>query len=147
MSSTPILLHTNESTTTRNNLPCPFSGTQDNCLTRYKLDDQTCEAHYTYKAQNGVMKVAVTKNECWKTLPAAASIGIIIGAVLAVGALGILIYKIRITIKDREEYKKFLIEKEQFSTMQNENPIYNSPIRKYELPEEFEMETRHSKLE
>lgn len=93
------------------------------------------------------MRIAVYKNECWKALPAAATTGIIIGAILAVGALAILIYKIRITMKDREEYRNFLIEQENFSKMQNENPLYNSPVRTYEMPKEFEMETRHSKQE
>lgn len=93
------------------------------------------------------MKIAIYKNECWKTLPATATIGIIIAAVLIIGFLVILIYKIRIILKDREEYKRFLIEKENFSKMQNENPLYNSPLRTYKIPTELEMELRHNKQE
>lgn len=93
------------------------------------------------------MKVAVYDKDCWKPLPATTTIGIIIGAILALGVLGIIIYKVRITMKDRAEYKRFLEEKENFSKMQNENPLYNSPVRTYEIPNEYEMQTRRSKQE
>lgn len=116
-------------------------------MTQYKLEDKKCQARYTYKTENGVMKVAVFENECWKTMTAGATIGIIVGAILAVGALAILIYKIRITMKDREEYKRFVTEKDNFSSIQNENPLYNSPIRQYKIPTELEMTSLNSKDE
>lgn len=93
------------------------------------------------------MKVAILENECWTTMSAGTTVGIIVGAILAAGALAILVYKIRITMKDREEYKQFLKEKDNFSSIQNENPLYNSPIRQYKIPTELEMTSLHSKDE
>lgn len=119
--------------------------TSDECLTQYKLEDKKCQARYTYKTENGIMLVAVFENQCWKTMSAGATAGIIVGAILAAGALAILVYKIRITMKDREEYKKFVTEKDNFSKVQNENPLYNSPIREYKMPTELEMSPIYSK--
>lgn len=120
---------------------------QEECLTRYRSEEFQCEAKYTYKVDGGVANIMIFEKQCWKTMAAGTTIGIIVGIILAAGALAILIYKIKITMQDRAEYEKFRTEREHYSKLQNENPLYNSPIRQYSIPTGFEMETFHAKGE
>lgn len=68
----------------------------------------------------------------------------IVAATFLIGCLMIVLLKVHNVIQDKREFAKFDEERKNMTTYNYESPIYNSPIRKYDIPsaiknEEMEM--------
>lgn len=97
---------------------------------------QQCHVHYMYIIRKDWIVDLEIYKECWKPLQAATAIGYIVGIIVGIGTVLILIWKAKLMRDDRIEYAKFQKEVESKQIME-ENPLYNSPVRKYEIPKEF----------
>lgn len=58
----------------------------------------------------------------------------IVAATFLIGCLIILLVKVHNIVQDKREFARFDEERKNMTTYNFESPIYNSPIRKYELP-------------
>lgn len=72
-------------------------------------------------------------SECSEKVKAGVTAGIIIAAILGAGIIFIFIWKAKLKIDERKEFAKFNKNLEN-TRMLEENPLYNSPIRTYEMP-------------
>uniref|UniRef100_A0AAY4AJG8 Integrin beta n=1 Tax=Denticeps clupeoides TaxID=299321 RepID=A0AAY4AJG8_9TELE len=98
-------------------------------------DASDCWFYYTYAALNDTKVVhVVTPTECI-TGPAVIPIvaGVVAGIVL-IGLALLLIWKLLMIIHDRREFAKFEKEKLNAKWDTQENPIYKSPINKFQNP-------------
>lgn len=104
------------------------------CFKRYYTDTQVCEIIFTFNNSYSVVTLDY-KKECWKPL-SATFVGImLITVIIAVGLLGIIIYKIRLAQQDRREFAEFVKNKKREEVIGN--PLYNSPVTQYTVPVEF----------
>ncbi|KAF5291452.1 hypothetical protein FQR65_LT01763 [Abscondita terminalis] len=96
-----------------------------------------CDTQFRYEIKDNAQVELEINENCGKSVQAGAVIGIIVGAVLGIGIMLIIAYKSKLMYADRKEYVRFLEETKQ-SKMLEENPLYNSPIRMYEMPRELQ---------
>ncbi|XP_030204517.1 integrin beta-1 isoform X1 [Gadus morhua] len=98
-------------------------------------DANDCWFYYTYAVNNNTKEVhVVDKLEC-PTGPDIIPIvlGVVVGIVL-IGLALLLIWKLLMVIHDRREFAKFEKEKLNAKWDTQENPIYKSPINKFQNP-------------
>ncbi|KAJ3611703.1 hypothetical protein NHX12_021717 [Muraenolepis orangiensis] len=98
-------------------------------------DANDCWFYYTYAVNNNTKEVhVVEKLEC-PTGPDIIPIvlGVVVGIVL-IGLALLLIWKLLMVIHDRREFAKFEKEKMNAKWDTQENPIYKSPINKFQNP-------------
>lgn len=116
------------------------------CLLRITTkDDIKCDHRFTYEIdltkQTTMLKIL--NNRCTPVNVAGITI-FIVSATFLIGCLVILLVKIHNIIQDKREFAKFDEERRNMTKYNYESPIYNSPIRKYDIPnliknEELEM--------
>ncbi|KAK5641772.1 hypothetical protein RI129_010319 [Pyrocoelia pectoralis] len=106
-------------------------------LKHEKEDGFICYAQFRYIIGKDNTVELEIYDDCGKPVKAGTLIGIIIGAVLGIGIILILAWKVKLMNDDRREYAQFKQEIEA-NKMLGENPLYNSPIRTYEMPIELQ---------
>lgn len=99
-------------------------------------ESEQCHIYYTYKIRKDWIVDLEIYKECWKPIRAATTVGYIIGLIVGIGTVLILLWKAKLVRDDRKEYARFM-ENLKNGNVMKENPLYNSPIRKYEIPKEF----------
>jgi len=103
-----------------------------------KEEGYICSTQYRYNIRKDFIVELQIYNECHKPMRATVFIAIIIGAILAVGFLFILAWKAKLMNDDRREYARFQEDLHR-NKMLSENPLYNSPIRTYQMPTELQL--------
>ncbi|KAF5270698.1 hypothetical protein FQA39_LY01436 [Lamprigera yunnana] len=107
------------------------------CYLRHeKAAGFVCDTYFRYEIRKEIVNLEIYET-CGKKVQASTLIGVVIAAVLGIGIMIILGCKARLVFADRREYARF-IEETQQSKMLEENPLYNSPIRMYEMPRELQ---------
>lgn len=105
------------------------------CLLRITTKDGIkCDHHFTYdiEPQQQTTVLKILDNHCTPVNVVGISVTIV-AITFLIGCLIILLIKVHNVIQDEREYAKFH-EEVKLNMFNNVSPIYNSPIRKYELP-------------
>lgn len=112
------------------------------CLLRVTTKDGIkCDHYFTYEIdlQQQTTMLKILNNRCSPVNFAGITMGIV-AATFLIGCLIILLVKTHNIIQDKREFAKFDEERKNMTTYNYESPIYNSPIRKYELPNSIKNE-------
>lgn len=107
------------------------------CLLRITTKDGIkCDHRFTYEIdpQQQTTMLKIQDFRCTPVNYAEITIAIVAGTFL-LGCLVILFLKVHNIIQDKREFAKFDEERKNMTTYNYESPIYNSPIRKYEMPD------------
>ncbi|KAF2897728.1 hypothetical protein ILUMI_08445 [Ignelater luminosus] len=107
------------------------------CYVLYNKEERSCGARYKYNIRKDFVVELDIYSECSEPLKAGILIGIIIAVILGGGIMLILIWKAKLMNDERREYARFQ-ENVKRSRQLEENPLYNSPIRTYEMPTELQ---------
>lgn len=116
------------------------------CLLRVTTKDGSkCDHRFTYviDPQQQTTMLKILDNRCTPVNFAGITMAIV-AATFLIGCLMIVLLKVHNVIQDKREFAKFDEERKNMTTYNYESPIYNSPIRKYDIPsaiknEEMEM--------
>lgn len=104
------------------------------CITRMINDKNvTCQHTFSYEVNDGRTLLRIVLSECTGAVNTAMVGGFIVLGTLLLGLLILIVIKLRNDCKDKIEFARF--EEEKIFTNYNESPIYNSPIRHYEVPQ------------
>ncbi|XP_053982497.1 integrin beta-nu [Hylaeus volcanicus] len=105
------------------------------CFVKVTKEGQTCIIHYVYEFQknNGVL-LKIGEKTCNTPINAAVISSTITILILLVGLGCLLIWKCWTSIKDRQEYEKFELERKKAMYNLTENPLFKSPVSKFRVP-------------
>ncbi|XP_076648156.1 integrin beta-nu [Halictus rubicundus] len=105
------------------------------CFVETKKESTTCKIPYIYEFQkdNRVL-LKIGKQICSTTIATATMSLWIFLAIVVVGLVFILIWKVWVTRKDKLEYEKFELERSKTMFSLNQNPLYKSAVSKYKVP-------------
>ncbi|XP_076291561.1 integrin beta-nu [Lasioglossum baleicum] len=106
------------------------------CCVETNKGSMKCEIPYIYEFQkdNSVL-LKIGKKTCIdRTLAAMMKSSGIVAAVVVLGLVFIIFWRIYINIKDKREYEKFELEQSKTVYSLNENPLYRSAVSKYKVP-------------
>ncbi|KAL6254269.1 hypothetical protein P5V15_014884 [Pogonomyrmex californicus] len=105
------------------------------CFVRTIQDRTVCTIPYIYEFQTDKSVTLKIANKMCRTLMHAAFIpGIIFGAVLLLGIIGLLTWKSWTSIQDRKEYAKFEQEQQKTVYALEENPLFRPAISRFRVP-------------
>lgn len=99
----------------------------------YRKDKLSCDTTYKYiiEADKKVVIGSISE-KCTKPLSATTLAGTVIVATLALGILGIIIFKVVQYRKDKAEFAQFQTQLQK--RRDTDNPLYASPVREYKNP-------------
>lgn len=106
------------------------------CMLRIiSKDGQPCEHHFTYQvdSSDSVSRLTIHDHQC-TVINAGLAFGVGMLATFLIGCFVILFVKVYGVIQDRRECAKFEQEQQQMTKYEFQSPIYNSPVRTYEIP-------------
>lgn len=117
------------------------------CMLRITTKDgQLCDHRFTYTVDDSVISHLTILDKVCSVVNAGFALGIGMLATFLLGCFVIMIIKVHHTVQDKREFAKFEAEQKEMTKYDFESPIYNSPVRRYEIPrclsvEENEMNT------
>lgn len=105
------------------------------CMLRITAKDgQLCDHHFTYNIdENAVNRLTILDHKC-TVVNAGFAFGMIMLGTFLLGCLVIMVIKVKHTVEDKREFAKFEEEQKEMTKYEFESPIYNSPVRRYEMP-------------
>lgn len=116
-----------------------ISDSKIQCVIRYTSSEGIqCDKKFTYQINEQTESLLrILTSECKKSLSVGSVFLITILTTLILGVLLILLIKLINYTRDKREFARFEEEKNKNTNYSLESPIYNSPIRSYQMPEEF----------
>ncbi|XP_017784338.1 PREDICTED: integrin beta-PS-like [Nicrophorus vespilloides] len=97
---------------------------------------------YFYNDDKDISVDAESKMRCSKPIDILALVFGVILSTIIVGILTLVIWKLCTTIHDRREYAKFENERKQANWNRNDNPLFKTPVTRFENPTFNEMQKK-----
>lgn len=116
-----------------------ISDSKIQCITRFTSNEGVqCDKRFTYEInEQSESSLRILRAECKKGLSIGSVFGIGIASTLVLGILVILLIKLVNYTRDKREFARFEEEKNKNTNYSMDSPIYNSPIRSYQMPAEL----------
>lgn len=116
-----------------------ISDSKVQCVIRYtSKEDVQCDKKFTYQINEQTESLLrILASECKKGLSVGSVFAITILTTLVLGILLILLIKLVNYTRDKREFARFEEEQKNNKNYSLNNPIYNSPIRSYQIPPEL----------
>lgn len=116
-----------------------ISDSKIQCITRFTSSEGVqCDKRFTYEINDqSESSLRILIAECKKGLSIGSVFGIGIMSTLLLGILLILLIKFVNYTRDKREFAKFEEDKNQNTEYALQSPLYNSPIRTYQMPVEL----------
>lgn len=109
------------------------------CTIRFTTGEGVqCDKKFTYQINElSESSLLVLRSECKKGLSVGSVFAITIVTTVVLGILLILLIKLVNYTRDKREFARFEEEKNKHTEYSLQSPIYNSPIRTYQMPVEL----------
>lgn len=116
-----------------------ISDSKIQCIIRFTSNEGVqCDKKFTYDINEQTESYLRIQNaECKKGMSIGSVFGIGIVSTLILGILLILLIKLITYTRDKREFARFEDDKKNNTQYSLQSPIYNSPIRTYEMPKEL----------
>lgn len=116
-----------------------ISDSEIQCIIRFTSNEGVqCDKRFTYQINEQTeSRLRVLNTECKKGMSIGSVFGIGIISTLILGILVILLVKLINYTRDKREFARFEEDKKNNTNYSTNNPIYNSPIRTYQMPKEL----------
>lgn len=116
-----------------------ISDSKVQCVIRYtSSEDVQCDKKFTYQINEQAESfLRILTGECKKGLSVGSVFAITIITTLVLGIILILLIKLVNYTRDKREFARFEDEKNKHTNYSLQSPIYNSPIRSYQMPAEL----------
>jgi len=116
-----------------------ISDSKVQCVIRYTSSEGVqCDKKFTYQINEQTESfLRILTAECKKGLSVGSVFAITILTTLVLGILLILLIKLVNYTRDKQEFARFEEEKNKHTNYSHQSPIYNSPIRTYQMPAEL----------
>nr|XP_033334916.1 integrin beta-nu-like [Megalopta genalis] len=111
-------------------------GHEHYCFVRTVKEDLVCTIPYVYEFQtNDIVLLKIGEKVCSRPLQATAMFGCISLAIVVLGMMVVMIWRVWTFIQDRQEFAKFQLEQSRTVFSSNQNPLYKSATYRYEVPQ------------
>lgn len=116
-----------------------ISDSKIQCLIRFTSNEGVqCDKKFTYLINEQTESfLRILTSECKKGLSVGSVFAITIITTLVLGILLIMLIKLVNYTRDKREFARFEEEKNKLTNYSTQSPIYNSPIRSYQMPPEL----------